>query len=251
MPFCGGGRDKIESFISEVFVARITRKELKTDKFALEMGHTFDFFEEHRAKVVRYGAIVAAVVVLVLGYTVYARHQRGLRSSALAKAILVQEASVGGMAMPGNLSFPTQEAKDQAAMKAFSEVESQYSGSDEAEIAEYYIGAIKADQGRLSDAEKSFLNVAQKGDRYGSLAKLSLAQIYFSDGRVDLAEKTLRELIARPTVFVSRDQATITLARYLMYKKPAEARKLLDPLRSQPGAAGQAAITLLGELPPQ
>jgi predicted negative regulator of RcsB-dependent stress response len=233
-------------------VARITRKELKTDKFALEMGHTFDFFEEHRSKIVRYGAIVAAVVVLVLGYTVYARHQRGLRSSALAKAILVQEASVGGMAMPGNLSFPTQEAKDQAALKAFSDVESQYSGSDEAEIAEYYIGAIKADQGKLSDAEKSFLNVAQKGgDRYGSLAKLSLAQIYFSDGRVDLAEKTLRELVDHPTIFVSRDQASITLARYLIYKKPAEARKLLDPIRSRPGAAGQAAITLLGELPPQ
>lgn len=233
-------------------MARITRKELKTDKFALEVGHTFDFFEEHRAKVVRYGAIVAAVVVLVLGYTVYARHQRGQRSSALAKAILVQEASVGGMAMPGNLSFPTQEAKDQAALKAFSEVESQYSGSDEAQIAEYYIGAIKADQGKLSDAEKSFLNVAQKGgDRYGSLAKLSLAQIYFSDGRVDLAEKTLRELVDHPTVFVSRDQASITLARYLIYKKPAEARKLLEPIRSRPGAAGQAAITLLGELPPQ
>jgi predicted negative regulator of RcsB-dependent stress response len=233
-------------------VARITRKELKTDKFALEVGHTFDFFEEHRAKIARYGAIVAAVVVLVLGYTVYARHQRGLRSSALAKAILVQEASVGPMAMPGNLSFPTQEAKDQAAMKAFSDVESQYSGSDEAAIAEYYLAAIKADQGKLSDAEKSFLNVAQRGgDRYGSLAKLSLAQIYFSDGRVDLAEKTLRELIDHPTIFVSRDQATITLARYLMYKKPAEARKLLDPLRSQAGAAGQAAITLLGELPPQ
>lgn len=233
-------------------MARITRKELKTDKFALEVGHTFDFFEEHRAKVVRYGAIVAAVVVLVLGYTVYARHQRGQRSSALAKAILVQEAAVGPMAMPGNLSFPTQEAKDQAALKAFSEVESQYSGSDEAEIAEYYIGAIKADQGKLSDAEKSFLNVAQKGgDRYGSLAKLSLAQIYFSDGRVDLAEKTLRELVDHPTVFVSRDQASITLARYLIYKKPAEARKLLEPIRSRPGAAGQAAITLLGELPPQ
>lgn len=233
-------------------MARITRKELKTDKFALEVAHTVDFFEAHRNKIVRYGAIVAAVVVLVLGYTVYARHQRGVRSSALAKAILVQEASIGAMAMPGNLSFPTQEAKDQAALKAFADVESQYSGSDEAEIAEYYVGAIKADQGKLSDAEKSFLKVAQKGgDRYGSLAKLSLAQIYFSDGRVDLAEKTLRELVDHPTIFVSHDQATITLARYLMYKKPAEARKLLDPLRSQMGAAGQAAITLLGEMPPQ
>ena len=45
----------------------------------------------------------------------------------------------------------------------------------------------------------------------------------------------LRDLIAHPTIFVSKEQATITLARYLAPKKPAEARKLLDPLRAEPG----------------
>ena len=44
----------------------------------------------------------------------------------------------------------------------------------------------------------------------------------------------LRDLIAHPTIFVSKEQATITLARYLAPKKPAEARKLLDPLRLNP-----------------
>ena len=36
-----------------------------------------------------------------------------------------------------------------------------------------------------------------------------------------------------PTIFVSKEQAAITLARFLARKKPAEARKLLDPLRNQ------------------
>jgi len=58
----------------------------------------------------------------------------------------------------------------------------------------------------------------------------------------------VRDLIAHPTVFVSSEQATITLARYLALKKPAEAKKLLDPLRSQPGAVGQVALTMLGEM---
>jgi hypothetical protein len=58
----------------------------------------------------------------------------------------------------------------------------------------------------------------------------------------------LRDLIAHPTVFVSSEQATITLARYLANKKPAEARKLLEPLRSQPGSVGQIALTILGEM---
>jgi hypothetical protein len=92
--------------------------------------------------------------------------------------------------------------------------------------------------------------VAQKGDeKYASLAKFSLAQIYFADGRVDQGEKLLRDLIANPTVFVSADQATISLARFLAPKKPAEARKLLDPLRSRPGNVGQTALSLLSEQP--
>ena len=148
--------------------------------------------------------------------------------------------------------FPTQQIKDETAIKAFLELKTKYAGSDEAEIAQYYTASIAADQGNLAEAEKGFLEVAQKGnERYASLAKLSLAQVYFAEGKVDQAEKTLRDLAAHPTMFVSADQANIALARGLMPVKPAEARKILDSLRNRQGATGQVALTLYGELPPQ
>jgi hypothetical protein len=50
---------------------------------------------------------------------------------------------------------------------------------------------------------------------------------------------------------VSSEQASITLARQLMTRNPAEARKLLEPLRARQGAIGSAAVNLSGELPPQ
>jgi predicted negative regulator of RcsB-dependent stress response len=232
-------------------VARITRKELKSDKFAQEVGLTVTFFEEHQKEIVRYGAIVAAAGLLLAGYLYYQRKQHGVREEALTKAIQVQEAAVGPSAN-GGLSFPTQDAKDRETLRVFSDLRDKYSGSEEGEIAEYYLGAVKADQGKLAEAEKSFQEAARKGDQnYASLARLSLAQIYFADGRSDLGEKTLRELIARPTIFVSKEQATITLARYLMLKKPAEARKLLDPLRNQTGQVGQVALQVYGEIAPQ
>jgi hypothetical protein len=53
----------------------------------------------------------------------------------------------------------------------------------------------------------------------------------------------------KPTVFVSKEQAAIMLARYLTPTKPAEARKLLQPLINQPGAVGQIAGSLNGEIP--
>jgi hypothetical protein len=104
----------------------------------------------------------------------------------------------------------------------------------------------------LADAEKSFAEVADHGDaKYASLAKLSLAEIYFAEGRNEKGEALLRDLIQHPTVFVSKDQATIALARAIGPKRPAEARKLLDPLRNVPGAVGQVAIQLSGDLSSQ
>jgi predicted negative regulator of RcsB-dependent stress response len=236
----------------EVFVSRITRKELKTDKFALEVEHGISFFEHHKNEAIKYGAIGIVAIVLIFGYTYYYMPvQRAARQDSLAAAIRVQEAGVG-QSGNGGLAFPSQEAKDQEATRVFGDLHNKYSGSAEGEIAQYYLGSIKADQGKLADAEKLFHEVAQKGDqKYASLAQFSLAQIYFSDGRAVQGEKVLRDLIANPTIFVSSEQATISLARFLAPKKPAEARKLLEPLRSRVGNVGQAALTLLGEIPQQ
>lgn len=230
-------------------MARITRKELKTDKFALEVEHTAEFFEEHQEEIIRYGAIGLVVLLLIFGFFWYSRRQHASREEALSKAIAVQEAPVGP-AQNGATSFPTQEAKDQEALKAFTDLRTKYSGTVEGEIAQYYLGAIQSDEGKLPEAEKSFQEVAQKGnEKYASLAKLSLAQIYFADGRAPQGESILRDLMAHPTIFVSKDQAQITLARYLMLRNPEEARKLLEPLRTQGGSVGQVALTLYGELP--
>ena len=61
-------------------------------------------------------------------------------------------------------------------------------------------------------------------------------------------EELLRSLIDNPTVFVSREQATIVLARELARTKPDAARKLLDPLRTSRSAVSQVALQLYGEL---
>jgi predicted negative regulator of RcsB-dependent stress response len=192
------------------------------------------------------------VAILIVGYVFYSRHQHTKREAALYHAIQIEEAPVGPPQPGQNLNFPTAEARDQVALKEFSDVAAAYSGSSEGEIAQYYVGSILADQGKLAEAEKAFKEVADKGDaNYASLAKLSLAQIYFADGRDNQGQAQLQDLVAHPTMFVSKQQAQITMARFLLHKNPTEARKLLDPLRAEPGAVGQTAMTLYTELPPQ
>ncbi len=65
------------------------------------------------------------------------------------------------------------------------------------------------------------------------------------------AEKLLRSLIDDPTILVSKEQATIALAKVLAKKNPAEARKLLEPLRAERGPVSRAALTALGEMSAQ
>jgi predicted negative regulator of RcsB-dependent stress response len=233
-------------------VDRITRKELKTDSFALELGNTVTFFEEHQQEIARYGGILAAAAVLIAGYVVYQGHQHQARQLDLAKAIAVQEAPVGA-AGNGNLSFPTDEAKYAASTKAFGDLAKQFAGTSEGEIAQYYLASIEADRGNMVAAEKGFGEVAQKADAaYASLAKLALAQIYFSDGRNAQAEKVLRDLMAHPTILVSKEQATLALTQYLIHKDPAEARKLLEPLRISPvDAVRNVAVAQITEMPQQ
>ena len=152
--------------------------------------------------------------------------------------------------MAGPLAFPTDQAKRDAATKAFTEVATTYPGTKEGSIAEYYLASIAADNGRLDEARKRFQQVADNGDKtYGSLAKLSLAEADFVEGKGPDGEKILKDLIDHPTIFVSKEQASISLARYYAsVNRKAEAKKLLEPITSSPNAASQAAVQILGEL---
>ena len=145
-------------------MSRITRKELKTDKFALEVEHGISFFEHHKNEAVKYGAIAIGVIVLIVGYTIYSRGQHSNREQALAAAIRVQEAPVG-VSGNGGPAFPSQEAKDQETIRVFTELQTKYSGSAEGEIAQYYLGSIKADQGKLAEAEKLVPGSGAEGRR--------------------------------------------------------------------------------------
>ncbi len=228
---------------------RITRKELKRDKFALEVEHTVEYVAEHRKAVIRYSVIGAAVLVLVLGFFAYRRQQRAARQAALTSALEIQQAVIGPAPNEFIRAFPTEQARDEAAMKAFADIAAKYSGSDEATIAEYYLGTIAANQGKNAEAEKWLKDVVDSGNaNYASLAKLTLAEIYKLQGRLGEGEALLRSLIAKPTDFVSKEQATINLAELLASSKPAEARKLLEPLRTGRTAISSAAIAALGEM---
>ncbi|MCW5976439.1 MAG: tetratricopeptide repeat protein [Bryobacteraceae bacterium] len=228
---------------------RLTRKELKTDKFATEVSHTVEFLEEHRRQAMIIGAVVIVALIASVGFYYYSKGQRAKRQEALRQATRIYQSQVGPESNPYIVFFPTAEAKNEAIRKAFGDIVEKYPGSDEADIAMFYLGVLASDNGNYDEAIKRFQHVIKEGDdAYASQAALSLAWVYAGQGNVAEGEKLLRGLIEKPTVLVSKEQATIALARMLAPTQPEEARKLLEPLRAERSAVSRAAITALSEI---
>lgn len=228
-----------------------TRKELlKQDKFKEEASNIFGWISEHRKETVRYGGIALAVIVIVAGFFWFRVSQASAREQFLADAITLTNAPVGQAATPGGPSFPTQSAKDDAVKKAFTRLASDYSGSEEAYIAEYYLGALALDSGNVDEARRRFQDAADHANtNYASLAKLSLAQLDFAQNRTGEAETILKGLMDHPTDLVSKAQATYTYARVIAPTNPEEARKLLMQVAGRGGDVGQLAMTAMNDLP--
>jgi len=230
-------------------VDRLTRKELKTDRFATEVGHTVEYLEEHRQQAIRYGVIALAVLLIAGGTYYYMRHQRGVRQQMLAEVMQIMEAPVGGATDSASHTYATQEEKDKALKASLTKLAAEHPGSGEGAIARYYLASRLVEEGKSKEAEQLYREVADSaGEEYASTAKFTLAGLYASQGKTAEAEKLLRELIAKPSVLVSKEQATIELARVLAAGKPQEARKLLEPLRTGSSAVSRAALTEFGKL---
>jgi predicted negative regulator of RcsB-dependent stress response len=227
-------------------VDKLTRKELKSDKFALEVQHSVEYVSQHRQQMIRLGVPAAAVVLIVIGIFWYRNYQHNARQEALQAAMQVQNSSVGPPQSEFVTTFPTTDARKKAVVKSWSDLAAKYPGTDEGEIAEFFLGTNAADDGNLPEAAKHFQAAIDTGNGpYVSAAKVTLAQVYGGQGKVKEAVQLLQSVIDHPTVMVSKDAATLALAEILKTSDPQRAKKLVEPLRTSPrSAVSKAAINL-------
>lgn len=229
---------------------RAHRHTLKHDKFVEQVGHTVEYAAEHKREFVRWSIAAIVVVAVVLGVYFYTKWQSNVRQDELRTALRTQDAQISPTPSDYFVTFPSEAEKSKAVEKAFTDLAAKYSGKPEGLIARYYLGINSADKGNIQEAEKHLKEVAESGnDEYSSQAKLSLAHLYEGTGRIADAEKMMRSVMNDPTILVSKEQATIALARILAKSRPDEARKLLEPLRTERGPVSRAALTAIGEIP--
>ena len=232
---------------------KLTRKELKSDKFAQEVQHSVEYVSEHRKQMTRWGGLAVAVVLIVIGILWYRNYQHDARQEALHATMLIQNSTVGPTQSEYVVSFPTSDARKTAVVKAWRDFAAKYSGTEEGGIAEFFLGTNAADDGNLPEAAKHFkVAIDTCSAPYASEAKLALAQIYSAQGKTNDGVQLIQSVIDHPTVMVSKDSAILALAELVKTSDPQRAKKLLDPLRtSTRGAVSKAAITLGSSLSQQ
>ena len=211
----------------------MTRHELKEqlqhDAFTDNVSGVLSYASSHREKLTRWAIVVGALLIVAAAVMWFAAHQREQRRNDLQAAFAVYEAPVGTATV--GKSFPTQDDKNKASLKAFSSVAAKYSGDAEGKIARYYVGTLKAQTGDAKGAETDLRAVASAGGECSALAKIALSQLLSGENRQSEAQTLLREVVNKPTDLVSKSQAQLLLAQSLQSTNPAEAKKLLQSLK--------------------
>jgi len=228
---------------------RITRKTLKTDKFATEVTESVEYLSEHRRQAFTYGGAIVAALALGTGIFFYLQRRGEASHEALAKALVTERALVTEEERPGRVTFKTEAAKNNQALREFETVVRNFPRAKEGRIARYYIGLTQFQLGQQDQAQKELEKLAgESNDGLASLARLALTDVYTSMGKDAEARKIYDYLVKNPTDLVSENRALLAKAQYLTARNPEEARKLLNDLLRRPGPVSGAAGNMLREL---
>jgi TolA-binding protein len=183
---------------------RTERHHLKENELAHLAAGARDIVESRRGPIL---AVVAAVVILIVGvggYVSWRNNVEGRAYGKLAAALAVEEARIGppaafGSQAPTGLSFVSQREKDQAALTKYKEVADEFPASDAGIYARYRQASTYMALGLPKNAIEAYQQViAQGGDsHFAQMARLGLAEAQAQTGAYDEAINTFRDMSQR------------------------------------------------------
>ena len=216
---------------------RTERHHLKENEVRLLTRQARALMEARKNETTVLVSVVAVIGVIAIGY--YAWHER-LQSRAhemLAAAIAVQEARVvppgGTTTIVTTGSYPTEQARAEAALAKFKATADAYPSTDAGIFARYQQAATLMSLGRTAEAMSRYEEVIKRaGDGiYGQTARLGLAQARALAGQYDQAINAFKELAQRKDGALPIDGILMQLGQtYLEAGKRADAQQTFNRL---------------------
>lgn len=218
------------------------RHHLKDNELAIAMTSAQGWLEQNQKTLL---AIVAVVVVVGGGIAGYAAWQRSIDTKArtlLAEAMVIEEARVmppgppagttnDPTATPGQApgTYPTQQAKLEAALPKFITAADAYPATDSGLTARYQAATTLVTLGRFDDAIKHYDQVITSGSGViQRMSKLGKAEAQLRAGQFDPAIAALKTESEQANTTLPLDAVLMELARaYRLAGKTEDAKKTL------------------------
>jgi TolA-binding protein len=199
------------------------RQHLKHNEVADIVARARASIDTAGPQVGRWALMALVAVILVAAFFGWRTYSASRASNLLADALAVDTAAVVPPPQPGSTapstppagSFPTEQARREAAVVKFVEAATAYPSTEAGRLARYRAGALYAEMAKLADAEREFKAlVDQGGDSiYARMAKLALADLQVRQGQYEPAIATFRELSTRTDTDLPVDGILMQLAR--------------------------------------
>lgn len=208
---------------------------------------------EHRSRILLYGGLALAVIVLAISFYALRNSQEQKASVALAAAFETWGAPIvpaGSPATPGFVTYTTAKDRSTAANKEFAQVADKYS-TESGKMARYMEGVTYSELGDYANAEKNLKEAASKGGAdLANLAKFALASVYRQSNRENDAINEYQEIINHPSRSVGKSMAQMELASIYATKQPDKAKSLLQEVaKDNPNTSvAELATQKIGEI---
>jgi tetratricopeptide (TPR) repeat protein len=224
------------------------RHHLKDNELAIALGHAQTWSNENARTIV----ILAAVIIIVgggaLGVYEWRRNTDDKARTMLAEAMVIEEAriqppapptgttndpnAIGGQ-LPG--TYPTEQAKLEAALPKFQAVADAYPSSDPGQTARFHVASTLVALGRFDDAIKAYDQVIAGGNTLlARSARLGKAEAQLRASQFDPAITTFKQIVDAKEPGLPAEAMLMELARaYKLAGKPDEAKKTLTQLVEQ------------------
>jgi TolA-binding protein len=208
------------------------RHQLKQNEFAMTAARVAGVAAANRSRILIAVAAGVAVILLVAAVVAWRGRSADKAGAMLGVAMATaQSPVVPAPTLPGATqqagTFPTEQARSEAAIKAFNDVAAAYPNSEAGIAAAYQAAAELLAAGKAAEAEAAFSAVAAKAGNglFGPLAKLGQAQAMQVAGKSAEALVLLNELAANRDGALPVDGLLMEVGRVsLKAGKPAEAR---------------------------
>lgn len=225
------------------------RQHLKDNELAIAIAQANQWRTQNQGGVTIVIVAVVLVAAAVLGFIAWRSNTNGKAEAMLADAMIVGEARVtppvppvptsanatpGAPVQPPN-SFPTEQAKLEAALPKFTATAEAYPSTEAGRTARYHAAATLVDLGRFDEAVAQYDRVIADGS--GLLthtARLGKAEAQLRGAKYDAAIASFKELSERTDTGLPKDAMLLELARaYRVAGKPEDARKTLTQIVEQ------------------